>query len=79
MTSIMFSSDVDTTQMPDCSLLAFRHKLRHFTWHTLTRRPFNFLNACMVLINNELVHVKHGKCIFVLRSAYPRVRTITLT
>ena len=36
------------------------------------------LKTCMVLKDNELesVHVKHGKCMFVLRSRYPRILNI---
>ena len=34
------------------------------------------LNPGIVLKNHELVHVKHGKCIFVFRSVYPRIRTV---
>ena len=59
-------------------LLSLRSKLRHCSFHTLTGRSSEILNMCTVFKNHEPVHAKHGKCSFVPRGEYSRMRTINL-
>ena len=84
MPSTTWSNDVDPIKttiygyQQSMAITLSHSKFRDFSSHTLTGRSFEILNLCKVLKNHEPVHVKHGKCTFLSRGEYPRMRTINL-
>ena len=79
MTSITWSNDVDPIKT---TISVFPKSMAITTVANLDisvfiniGRSLEILNLCMVLKNDEPVHVKHGKCIFVPLGEYSRMST----
>ena len=84
MTSMTWSNDVDSIKMTifrfpkSMAITAVHSKFRHFSFHKLIGGSLEILNLCRVLKKHEPVHAKHGKCIFVPRGKFLRMRTTNM-